>query len=128
MDSNLINDLKTQYPKLYKRLETIACENGWFDLLSKMSYKIQNYIDENEETQVSIHEIKNLYGMLSITATTHGIEDVEEMIEEIENKSLSVCEFTGQPGTMHSRGSVFHVVCPAKATEHKLTLLKTRLI
>jgi hypothetical protein len=105
-------------------LEILDCGDGWFNLLDKMSSNIQKYIDNNKEQQATINVIKTVYGGLSIYASTFGMEEIDEIIDETEEASLTVCEFTGNPGQMCSRGSVYHVVSPEKAKELNLGPVK----
>jgi hypothetical protein len=88
-----------------------------------MCNKLQTYIDKKEEEQVNITSIKNMYGSLLVHASTYGMERADEIIEEAEIKASYTCEFTGRRGTLHSLGSVFHVVCPEKAKELNLGLV-----
>lgn len=126
MKSDLIVKLKSSFPKIYSNLEEISCEDGWHDLIHTLCQKIQNYVDRQEDTQVRIFKIRSVYGSMQITAFTDGIEEVEDYIENTENSSLTVCEFTGLPGDLHckldklSGQMIYHVVNKQKAQELKL--------
>jgi hypothetical protein len=120
MNSSLVSSLKEKFPKLFVKLEDISCEDGWHDLILSMCEKIQTYVDKEEDTQTRIFKIRNLYGQLQVNAYTDSIEAIENFIEEAEEKSLLTCEFTGLPGELHCRGSLYHVTTTQKAKELQL--------
>jgi len=81
--------LKENYPKLFSRLEHFKAKEEWGPLLFKFCEKLQTYIEENEEQQVTISAIYILPdGQPIIHANTHGMEKAEELIDEIEEDIL----------------------------------------
>jgi len=121
MTIDLFNQLKEKYSNLLKEVKVIECEDGWYNVLDTLCGKIQKYINDNEEPQTRFLKIKKLYGTLSIDAFTNGDGSIDDMIEEAEEQSLSVCEFTGKKGEMHCRGSLYQVLSSSKAAEMKMT-------
>jgi hypothetical protein len=124
---NVKTKITEKYPKLFSKIQYFECGPGWCDILDRMCNKLQTYIDKEQEEQVNITNIKNQYGELLIHASTYGMEKADEIIEEAEAEATTTCEFTGLPGKLHSLGSVYHVVCPEKALELKLTPVKHSL-
>jgi len=118
---NIKSKLTDTYPKLFARVQYFECGIGWYNLLDRMCNKLQSYIDKEGEEQINITSIKNMYGLLLVHASTYGMERAEEIIEEAEAEATVTCEFTGNKGSLHSVGSVFHVVCPEKAKELNLS-------
>jgi hypothetical protein len=122
MNQTLKDTLFEKYPKLFVKTEAITCEDGWFNIIKELCEKIQNHIDKEEEVQTRIFKIVNLYGGLHINAFTDSCEVIEDYIEEAEAKAASTCEFTGLPGELYCRGSLYHVTTARKAKELHLTL------
>lgn len=125
MNSTLISSLKEKFPKLFTKLEDITCEDGWYNLIHNMCEKIQAYVDKEEDTQTRIFKIRNLYGQMQVNAYTDSIEAIENFIEEAEERSSITCEFTGLPGELHCKGSLYLVTTTQKARE--LNLVPCRL-
>ena len=81
--------LKESYPKLFSRIEHFKTKEEWGPLLFKFCEKLQTYIDENREQQVTINSIYTLPdGQPSIHASTFGMERAEELVEEVEEDIL----------------------------------------
>jgi hypothetical protein len=98
-------DIYSKTPKVIwdLRLFGIECENGWFDLLDETFSKIQKHLDENQNLEFDIEQIKEKYGTLSIYY--HGGDDfIERVIRDAEKKSSTICEVCGKPGKLCSRG------------------------
>lgn len=124
MNSALVTSLKEEFPKLFVKLECISCEDGWYNIIHSMCKKIQSYVDKEEDTQTRIFKIRNLYGHLQVNAFTDSIDAVERFIEEAEERASDTCEFTGLPGELYCKGSLYYTTTPEKARELNLTLCR----
>lgn len=96
MQLDLVSRLVENFPKLYSKLEYLECGDGWYPILEKMSRELQNYIDSEEEQQVTINSIQSVWNSLTIHSSTFGMERADEIIEAAEWESLSVDEETGK--------------------------------
>lgn len=124
MSPELQNSLLEKYPKIFIKSEGIFCEDGWYNIIDNLCQKIQSYVDREEDTQTRIFKITNQYGGLHINAFTDSIDAIEDYIEEAETLAATTCEYTGLPGELHCRGSLYVVTTPQKAKELKLVPLR----
>lgn len=94
--------LKNSFKNLYYKLINFECDDGWFELIKKLSSELSLYYPE-----VFIDEIKEKFGRLTIHwGVDNEIYDekklkfVEKLIVNYENLSYFICEICGDTGKL----------------------------
>jgi len=93
-------DIVKKYPNLYRFTKYIGCGEGWYDLIDDLSSKLEKLIvemDESEDEKPAATQIKEKFGQLRFYMTSKT-EEMDELIEEAENKSARICESCGKKG------------------------------
>ena len=110
----LLNDFPNLYKQFYwDKLNTCMCwgfdcDDGWFDLIYKLSEDIVKVCPECEACQV-----KEKFGGLRFY-TDNGNEEVWNLVREAEEKSFTICEICGKEGKLYTEGWY-----KTKCEEHK---------
>ena len=129
MNEKLQNDLVKAYPKIFKVGFEIECNDGWYDIIDSLCFKIQYHCNvvntryipttdkyefivegDPEYVQVVAAQVKEKMGTLRFyvdgaDSTTEG------MIQMAEAMSSRICELCGSPAKT-SRGSGWlHTTC-----------------
>lgn len=81
------------------------CGDGWFELLKELSEKL-------EPEGVIASQVKEKFGSLRFYLMGGATEEVWDLIDAAESKSLEICEVCGQPGTLRGKGWV-RTLCDA---------------
>lgn len=114
MDKKLEKQLYEKYPKLFGQVggspqETCmywGCshDDGWFELLKEACEKLK-------DAPIEFAQIKEKFGGLRIYFDYLGDDDsdmtfdeVSDILEEIEERSFTICEICGAPGKPTGRG------------------------
>lgn len=130
MNEKLQNDLVKTYPKIFKNVGFgIECNDGWYDLLDTLCYRISmhchaentryiietdkyEFIEEGdpEYVQVVASQVKEKMGTLRFyvdggDATTQGI------IQMAEAMSGLLCELCGNPAKTNRGSGWLHTTC-----------------
>jgi hypothetical protein len=96
------NTIISAYPELFRDIDYISCENGWYELISKLSLVLEHHIKSLPE-ELAVHlyavQVKQKFGHLRfyMNATTPFIEGAIALAEEM---SGCICEWCGQPGSL----------------------------
>lgn len=91
----------------------MECGDGWFDLIDKLSAKIEAYNNKLDNLQglVQALQVKQKYGTLRFYVNG-APEEVFNWIHEAEDASGTICEQCSAPGeSMTINGWVF-TLCP----------------
>ena len=122
MKKELQNKLKEKYPSLFNQsnlpntrsLMCYGCAigDGWYDIFDKMCEKI---IEVDTNKQVSFSQVKEKFGYLRVYADSGDIKRekvkiIQEIINQTEGDSATVCESCGKPGEQR-RGEWIKVLC-----------------
>ena len=97
MNQNLLNNLKEEFPTLYKDIEYIECKDGWYDLIYELSKNLYaEILKEDPEVRdiFSAVKIKEKFGALRFY-TIHSSPKMKKLIIAAENKSSDICEVCG---------------------------------
>lgn len=94
------------------------CGAGWYPLIFEMLDEIQAVIDKEGISDFEVLEIKEKYGGLRVYVT-HFIDEVADIIDAYEKKSLHVCELCGMKGRARWIKGWLTTVCDACYTESK---------
>lgn len=89
------------------------CNEGWFLLIDEFLSGLTP-----EQVQYDVHQIKEKFGVLNIYCS--GFE-LNNRATEFLRRSESVCEITGEPGSLHVKGHWLKTFSPAKAMELDFT-------
>jgi hypothetical protein len=97
---------------------------GWWPLLDELSDKLDNL-------NIQIDDYKEKFGILRVYLEMSFDEDealikqAYEIVHEYENKSASICEWTGSPGKLYK---VFHWLKTASEEVYLKSLKNNRWI
>lgn len=104
MKKTMQDKLYADYPELFRQFKGdkssyslgfgIECGDGWYWLIDRLCKCIQNYIAENNKTQVEVVQIKEKNGGLRFY-TEHLDNIVWGMIWFAEQLSHTICESCG---------------------------------
>jgi len=83
------------------------CDDGWFELLDNLMDEIKK-IDVNRS--VSVHQVKEKFGGLRFYIEG-GNEEVDNLIDEAEEKSYKICEICGKEGELCVASHWYKTVC-----------------
>ena len=73
----------------------VECGKGWYKLLDPIFEYIENYNkDKDENEQITIHQIKEKWGLL-VVYPNFATDELFKLIDEAEDKSQYICEFCG---------------------------------
>jgi len=79
------------------------CGDGWYQILDELCSEIEKIINESDSpVDLEVNQIKEKFGTLRFNVSIDGPEKectkIEELIQEAEQKSASICEECGKPG------------------------------
>ena len=96
-----LTDIPKRYPKLYKHNISFECHNGWADIIDQLSKDLEQLIDDDMEYCYPV-QVKEKYGSLRFYMSTET-EEMSDLIEKAEDRSIHTCEICGAPGTLRSK-------------------------
>ena len=102
MSPELANKLIEQYPEQFKNLKYLECDDGWYEILSRLCYIVNNRIDYKKRLNQPLEffywsQIKEKFG--GLRAYCHGADEfIRGAIEMAESMSYITCEVTGEKG------------------------------
>jgi hypothetical protein len=73
----------------------IECDSGWNRLLEQFLSELTP-----EQRSSDIHQIKEKFGTLRI----YGTIEITQIARKYEEQSATICEISGEPGTLHKKG------------------------
>lgn len=123
LEEKLFNDFPLLFnPKADIRDSLMAfgfeCGDGWYQLIRELSEKlyplIQKYTVSEDDFHPTVLQVKEKYGTLRFYLS-FGTQEMEELIDEYEEKSGNTCEVCGKPGSIDYK--VFWL--EAKCDEHR---------
>lgn len=104
MKTELFQELKNKYPSQFKNLKYIECGDGWYEIISRCCYLIQNHLKHKIEQPVDFYwtQIKEKFGLLTMYCdnTDNYIVGVISMAELM---SGCICEYSGNKGKLRNR-------------------------
>lgn len=106
-----------KYPNLYRDRngsmhETsmcwgFTCGEGWYDLIDKLSAKLESEIVKLKEEGIPEEElpaavqVKEKFGLVRFYMTTET-DKMRKLIDEAEEKSSTICECCGKSGSLRT--------------------------
>jgi hypothetical protein len=107
MNPELQDKLIQKYPHQFKGLNYIECDDGWYDLLDKLCYLVQNELSRRISLKEPLEyfcwiQIKEKFG--GLRAYAYGSNDyIHGLIAMAESMSYSICEYTGEKGKLRKQ-------------------------
>lgn len=98
--------LRKSFPLLYKHYVGFECGPGWYDILYRLSIKIERILEEVAEARKSVEgeewenlemyavQVKEKYGTLRFYMSCET-DDISNLIEQAEALSSQTCENCG---------------------------------
>ena len=98
-------------PKLRNNLMAFGfeCGRGWLPLVFETLDKIQAIVDR-DKLDLEITQVKEKYGELRIYTSSYT-EEIDEIIQEATDKSVTICEQYGKDGQLVRFGSWYMTRC-----------------
>ena len=102
MSPELANKLIEQYPEQFKNLKYLECDDGWYEILSRLCYIVNNRIDYKKRLNEPLKsfywsQIKEKFG--GLRAYCYGADEyIRGAIDMAESVSCITCEVTGEKG------------------------------
>lgn len=107
MSPELTNKLISAYPEQFKNLQWIECGDGWYDILLKLCYIVDNRLDYKKRLNEPLDffywsQIKEKFG--GLRAYCYGADEyIRGAIEMAESMSYITCEVTGERGKLRKQ-------------------------
>lgn len=107
MSPELTTKLIEQYPEQFKNLKYLECDDGWYEILSRLCYIVNNRIDYKQRLNEPLEsfywsQIKEKFGGLR-AYWEGGDEYIRGAIEMAESMSYITCEVTGEKGKLRKQ-------------------------
>ena len=102
MSPELTDKLIEQYPEQFKNLKYLECDNGWYEILSRLCYIVNNRLDYKKRLNEPLEsfywsQIKEKFG--GLRAYCYGADEfIRGAIDMAESMSYITCEVTGEKG------------------------------
>jgi hypothetical protein len=102
MSPDLTTKLIEQYPEQFKNLKYLECDDGWYEILSRLCYIVNNRLDYKKRVNEPLgyfgwSQIKEKFG--GLRAYSSGADEyIRGAIEMAESMSYITCEVTGEKG------------------------------
>jgi hypothetical protein len=102
MSPELTAKLIEQYPEQFKNLKYLECDDGWYEILSRLCYIVNNHIDYKKRLNEPLEsfywsQIKEKFG--GLRAYCYGADEyIRGVIDMAESMSCITCEVTGEKG------------------------------
>jgi hypothetical protein len=102
MSPELTAKLIEQYPEQFKNLKYLECDDGWYEILSRLCYIVNNHIDYKQRLNEPLEsfywsQIKEKFG--GLRAYCYGADEyIRGAIDMAESMSCITCEVTGEKG------------------------------
>jgi hypothetical protein len=102
MSPELTAKLIEQYPEQFKNLKYLECNDGWYEILSRLFYIVNNRLDYKKRVDEPLgyfgwSQIKEKFG--GLRAYANGADEyIRGAIEMAESMSYITCEVTGEKG------------------------------
>jgi hypothetical protein len=105
------------------------CPAGWASLVRQLFIDIRAICKKHNSTLPIVAQVKSKFGRLCfyldpdslLDKSFTAIKEVKLLIEQAENKSESICEITGLPGSLHVKDRWYATLNENIATKHNYT-------
>lgn len=102
MTPELADKLIEQYPEQFKDLKYLECDDGWYEILSRLCYIVNSHLDCQKRLNEPLEffywsQIKEKFG--GLRAYCYGADGyIRGAIDMAESISFITCEVTGEKG------------------------------
>ena len=102
MSPELTEKLISSYPEQFKNLKRLECDDGWYEILSRLCYIVNNRLDYKKRLNAPLEffywsQIKEKFG--GLRAYCYGADEfINGAIAMAESMSCITCEVTGEKG------------------------------
>ena len=102
MTKNLVDGLRAKYPEQFNDLTSIECDDGWYEILSRLCYIVHSHLDYKKRINKPLEsfcwsQIKEKFG--GLRAYCNGADElIRGAINMAESMSYITCEATGEKG------------------------------
>ena len=102
MNIDLQDNLREKYTEQFKNLSWIECDDGWYEILSRLCYIVNNHLEYKKKINEPLEffywsQIKEKFGGLRAYCWG-GDSYINGSIEMAESISYITCEVTGEKG------------------------------
>ena len=112
-----LSELCSKYPKMVPEKSLMApfaywgfeCNDGWYELIDELCADLQTLTDQGHP-QLKMMQVKEKFGALRFNAPG-GSDAQKSLIRAAQQKSLTICELCGNPGSLDMSGSWHKVRC-----------------
>ena len=107
MSPELADKLIEQYPEQFKNLKYLECDDGWYEILSRLFYIVNSRLDYKKRVDDPLEyfgwsQIKEKFG--GLRAYANGADEyIRGAIEMAESMSYITCEVTGEKGKLRKQ-------------------------
>lgn len=107
MSPELTDKLISAYPEQFKNLKWIECQDGWYEIISRLCYIVDNRLDYKKRINEPLEffywsQIKEKFG--GLRAYAYGADEyIRGAIEMAESMSYITCEVTGEKGKLRKQ-------------------------
>jgi hypothetical protein len=127
MDAELQNKLFEKYPKQFREVKYIGCDNGWYSIIDKLCNTIENRIDylsrEGIESSFFWSQIKSKFA--GLRCYSYGADEyMRGAISMAETISYSVCEVSGEKGFLCKKNGWIYTVSESVRLENDYEIFK----
>jgi len=85
--------------------------DGWYDLIYELSVRIEKLIETNVLSKdIAVYQVKEKYGTLRFY-TSFYTKELDELIEDAEERSKTTCEMCGKTGTTREVNGWLSTLC-----------------
>ncbi len=126
MKQELVDQLSSKYPYIFKSLKYVECCDGWFNIIDSMCSLIEGYVSKlpiELRDQVYAEQIKQKFGLLRVYFSKN-ISYIDGVIDMAEMQSNSICEDCGSTGKIWALGWI-QVLCENCFEDEKKRLEKS---
>jgi len=113
MSPELDNKLCKEFPLLYadrraSMQETCMCwgfdvGDGWYKLIYELSSKLEPLLRQLNDPLIKASQVKEKFATLRFYMTTQT-DEMDDLINEAEDKSAVTCETCGEKGSLRNKG------------------------
>jgi len=107
MSPELTDKLIKQYPEQFKNLKYLECDDGWYEILSRLCYIVDTHLVRKKKLNEPLdlfcwQQIKEKFG--GLRAYAYAADDfIKGAIEMAESMSYITCEVTGEKGKVRKQ-------------------------
>ena len=86
------------------------CGKGWWPLICETLDRVQAIVDRDGLDDISITQVKEKFGELRIY-TSSFTEEIDDIIQAATDRSLTICEQCGKPGSLRNNHGWLITLC-----------------